>query len=469
MMKVQRRFGKLLSRTADESQVAVLLKDFDDADKLLAKIIDASKSWRDGWRTILSTQWKLVNEVQGIYSPIPAESDTQFEREYAVTPETTLQRTAALRNVYEELRTDLLAEVNLIDARIIRPAMDAKDSIQPLKKVIKKREDKKLDFERYRGRVDTMNKKSKLSERDTVSLAKAERELERATEEYHVADDRLKSKLPPVVAATFSIVPHLLSSQILIQNTLLAQYYTGVHHYCLDHEFPSPAPPMQEVIAAWDAEFRPVQREIETGINCVSSGKGVRQPMKLEDQTHGSTLTGMNIRNGMAQKRLAAPPVPQKAAIAPAARALPPSPSAAITAKPIPASPSSSLMVLSPPADSGYHTPGAGGSHSPAATRAEYFVRDRLPSSSSASSTVASAAAKKKPPPPVPVKRSSSSAVTYVTALYNFDGENDGDLAFREGDRIRVTKKSESMNDWWEGELEGRQGAFPANYCQVGS
>lgn len=37
---MQRRFGKLLPRTADESQVSVLLKDFDDADKMFAKARD---------------------------------------------------------------------------------------------------------------------------------------------------------------------------------------------------------------------------------------------------------------------------------------------------------------------------------------------------------------------------------------------------------------------------------------------
>ena len=42
MQSMQRRFGKLLPRTADESQVAVLLKDFDDADKMLAKVIYSS-------------------------------------------------------------------------------------------------------------------------------------------------------------------------------------------------------------------------------------------------------------------------------------------------------------------------------------------------------------------------------------------------------------------------------------------
>ena len=38
MQSVQRRFGKFLPRTADESQVAVLLNDFEEADKMLAKV-----------------------------------------------------------------------------------------------------------------------------------------------------------------------------------------------------------------------------------------------------------------------------------------------------------------------------------------------------------------------------------------------------------------------------------------------
>lgn len=54
----------------------------------------------------------------------------------------------------------------------------------------------------------------------------------------------------------------------------------------------------------------------------------------------------------------------------------------------------------------------------------------------------------------------------YVTALYDFGGQSAGDLAFREGDRIRVLKKTESTDDWWEGELRGVKGSFPANYVE---
>lgn len=73
------------------------------------------------------------------------------------------------------------------------------------------------------------------------------------------------------------------------------------------------------------------------------------------------------------------------------------------------------------------------------------------------------AAAKKKPPPPPP-KRIGSNQGLFVTALYDFGGQSAGDLAFREGDRIRVLKKTDSTDDWWEGELRGVKGSFPANY-----
>jgi amphiphysin len=29
-----------------------------------------------------------------------------------------------------------------------------------------------------------------------------------------------------------------------------------------------------------------------------------------------------------------------------------------------------------------------------------------------------------------------------------------------------VLKKTRDVNDWWDGELNGRKGRFPANYCE---
>ncbi|KAF9915930.1 hypothetical protein FBU30_001639 [Linnemannia zychae] len=67
------------------------------------------------------------------------------------------------------------------------------------------------------------------------------------------------------------------------------------------------------------------------------------------------------------------------------------------------------------------------------------------------------------PPPPLP---SSGSKPNFVTAMYDFKGQQDTDLSFKKGDRIMVTKRTDSTNDWWRGKLNGREGTFPANYVQ---
>ncbi|KAK3110895.1 hypothetical protein LTR53_014343, partial [Teratosphaeriaceae sp. CCFEE 6253] len=89
--------------------------------------------------------------------------------------------------------------------------------------------------------------------------------------------------------------------------------------------------------------------------------------------------------------------------------------------------------------------------------------------SSLASSALAAAAAKKKAPPPIPTKRilSGQPPPEYVTAIYDYEAQSEGDLAFREGDRILVVHKTESTEDWWEGEVGGQRGSFPANYVRV--
>jgi amphiphysin len=41
-----------------------------------------------------------------------------------------------------------------------------------------------------------------------------------------------------------------------------------------------------------------------------------------------------------------------------------------------------------------------------------------------------------------------------------------GDLGFLTGDRIELVERTGSVEDWWTGKLDGRQGVFPGNYVQ---
>ena len=313
------------------------------------------------------------------------------------------------------------------------------------------------------------------------------------SQEYQIADDHLKSSLPPVVTAAFSILPHLLAAQIMTQNTLLAQSYTLLHDFCDREGFPDPPPSANAIMSTWDADFRPVKQEFES-VACIAGGKTLRTSMRIEEKPHGS-VTGLNIRNGISSQRHPSqsriedkpqnirngisaqrrPSGNQSNALMPPSPAMsatsdPPSPDHRESSRPRIASvPSQTSLGLSTP---NYNSsavasppPGDPAMHAPAGPRGDYFNRDRLPSNSSM--TMASIAAGKKKPPPPPPKKIPSAQGTWVTALYEFAGQGHGDLVFREGDRIKVTKKTESTDDWWEGELHGVHGSFPANYCQL--
>ncbi|KAG2176568.1 hypothetical protein INT44_007231 [Umbelopsis vinacea] len=68
------------------------------------------------------------------------------------------------------------------------------------------------------------------------------------------------------------------------------------------------------------------------------------------------------------------------------------------------------------------------------------------------------------PPPPLP-RKPSSPAGNYVTALYDYNAQADGDLTFAAGDRILVIDRK-GPDEWWTGTFNGAQGVFPGNYVE---
>lgn len=48
-------------------------------------------------------------------------------------------------------------------------------------------------------------------------------------------------------------------------------------------------------------------------------------------------------------------------------------------------------------------------------------------------------------------------------ALYTYESPEPGDLTFREGDVILVSKKE---GEWWNGSIGDRKGVFPSNYVK---
>ncbi|KAH9905335.1 SH3 domain-containing protein [Xylariomycetidae sp. FL2044] len=499
MQSVQRQFGKLRFKSpGDNAKVAVVLSDYEDADQILAKIIEQARSWRDSWISLSSTQLNIVSEYDGLYDPIVGASDGHG-RPAAPTPDLQLERTLALKEAYAELKAELEGEIESIESRVIRPATDARDCIAPMRKTIKKRENKRLDYEKCQDKAHKLQRKPGKSPKDDANLAKAEAEMAARAEDFHAADAHLRETLPPLVAATFSIIPPLISAVVLVQNRLLGLYYTTLHNYCQDYNFPSPPPPMEDVIALWSVGYEPVKRETES-ISCLATGKAVKMPMKLpddptnQDRKPSTSSTSSSVAengfrrtsSGLISSNSGAPPP----VTGPRPNRIPSSTSIA-SSQPNPGiRPRPSFTDHLAPTDfttasrlgQGY-SPQPSPSVSPGAVRSRPDYFGGIPSAArpSTASTTASAASfntamstasgpaaiKKKPPPPPPKRIASIPPAEFVVAQYAFSGQGAGDLSFREGDRIKIVKKTNTDQDWWVGELGGVKGSFPANYCRA--
>lgn len=487
MQSIQRQYGRVMHKNAeDDAKVTVLINDYNNSDRALGSIIEASKLWRDGWIAALTSQVSMVSAFEEIYQPIVgASADYQPEnpREPAITPRDTLDRVANLKQAYIELRTELLEEIKQVDTRIIRPATDAREFIKPLKKTIKNRENKRLDYQTFLDRIEK-KRKAQRTDKDEVAIVKMEQDVAKAADEFQYLDNHLRETLPPIITSTFHLLPHLLAALTMTQNTLLAQYYTTLHNYCGDHGIPSPPPPVSDVVSNWEHQFGSIKQDMEH-ISLIARGNAVHAPLHHDQASgrKGSSMTGFNIRQGLTTRRsnmgLGGSPAPTQHAVSPRP-----------TQGRIPSSGYGGQQGYENQNQNHYSQqqqheqqapqfPGPRPTYESTPSQSHQSHSQHLaqpspslqskPSYSSLSNT--NTTIKKKPPPPPPAKRlNSSRPEEYVTALYTFEGQEEGDLSFWEGERIKVLKKTGSTDDWWDGELEGGRGKgrFPANYVRLG-
>jgi hypothetical protein len=86
----------------------------------------------------------MADEFDGLYAPIVGSSETETRHIPEETPPALLSRTNNLRREYDDLRGELVQELNEVERRMSQPAEQAKSYLAPMKKAIKKRNDKKV-------------------------------------------------------------------------------------------------------------------------------------------------------------------------------------------------------------------------------------------------------------------------------------------------------------------------------------
>lgn len=315
----------------------------------------------------------------------------------------------------------LTPELNFIEKRVVQPASQFLAVLENVKKFMLKRNHKLLDYDRHRDNYRKLKDNKNRDASDERRLAKLEQELELATREYESVNNLLKSQLPILFQLRVQFIDPVFQSfyfyQLKVFQTLQNLFAdVGSRHFDLS------TPVMQ----GFDAR-RLNSQDIFAELSLLNRKAGPLSPSSV-----GSGGSGNGSESGGYNSTGASSTIPAAAGMA---TSYPPPPSYETS--------TTASYSRSPPQQTSQQQQQQGFSYGMASA-----------------TTTATPAFRKSAPPPPPT------GAKFVIALYDFDGQADGDLSFKKDDKIEVIQKTDSVNDWWTGKCRGVVGVFPANYCR---
>ncbi|KIJ21433.1 hypothetical protein PAXINDRAFT_64064 [Paxillus involutus ATCC 200175] len=405
--------------------------EFDDYNRHFAvleqateKLLKDTKVFTDAVTALLTGANGFATRMNFMYSPLSGELSLASKHPDAAA---TIANTPLYATHLDELRTSIGPELELIESRVMGPVKEFQGVLKVIRKTITKRDHKLVDYDRFNNSLSKLRDKKEKSLNDEKNLFKLEQDFEIATNEYDYINNALKQDIPRFMQLATQFIDPLFHSLYYMQLNIYYLFLEKMHSFA-EGRYDVTNCPGSQIQSDYENNRSDAWSQIED-LNItkrfISTSKFV-QAKRAEGSSPGSSVgrTPSMVTTSSAASS-ASRPMP------PGARAAP-----SFVKKPPPPPPG---QHLAPP-----------------------------PPYSAEINGVTAAAATKRPPPPPPLKPKPKPepVVEYVTALYDFDAQAEGDLSFKTGDRIAIVTKTESQEDWWTGCLNGAEGVFPGNYVQ---
>ncbi|KAI9669988.1 MAG: hypothetical protein M1831_007024 [Alyxoria varia] len=396
---------------------------FQELESETKKLHAESKKYFDAINGMLRHQIQFSKAIAEIYKPIsgrPSDPDSFTED---CNPEG-IQACEEYEAIVAELQTTLQPELDIIDSRVIRPALELLEVVKVMRKTVTKRDHKQLDYDRKNNTLKKLQEKKEKTAKDEKALYKAENDLEQATQEYNYFNDLMKQELPQLFGLQRQFIQPLFQSF----------YYMQLNVFYTLHER------MQNI----DIGYFDLTKSLEEGFE--------EKRGDVPQQAEALAITRFKSTGGRTR------PGQSKYGNRPALEA-PSTPLAIEGAKP------SSTSSASPNGGRA-STSERPGSAAPPPYSPPNNALSPNPNASSSGQWGAVASQKAKPPPPKPKPQRLSGAqqVETVTALYDYEAQAEGDLSFSAGDSIEVIQRTANENEWWTGRVGKKQGQFPGQY-----
>ncbi|KAJ3541277.1 hypothetical protein NMY22_g3948 [Coprinellus aureogranulatus] len=388
------------------------------------KLLKDTKAFTEAVTTLFTAGAGWATHFATIFEPLSGEYDLIGKH-----PECgqTIRNVTKYLGHMEELRSLIAPELELIQTRVYAPVKEFQTIVKTIRKSIVKRDHKLVDYDRFNNSLTKLRDKKERSLSDEKNLFKLEQDFEIATNEYEYINNALKQDLPRFMQLATHFIDPLFNSFYYMQLNIYYLILEKMQSFADEGKYDITNAPGSVIQQDYENKRTDAWEHIEN-LQIVKRIISVSKLVQANRAAQGGTgLSRANTSTSSTSSfgSRTAPPPSRAATVGSSFKKAPPPPP-----------PSSSYSAAPPP-------------YSPAA---------------SSSSVASVAATKRAPPPPPPLKPKPKPPVpqaVYVTAIYDFDAQAEGDLSFREGDRIELVKKTDSQEDWWTGRLNGREGVFP--------
>lgn len=461
------------SKSIEDRVILEWTKDFVTADAALDVTLDETKKFVGSWRDVLNDQKSIAETFKELYTDIQEEN---AYRETQQTPQSCLDFLAGFENLCLTVKDDIEPELARLENTVKARIKEVKECIDGVQKALKKREHKKVDFDRISNMVEKLARKHDLSEKEEQQLQKHEAELTTAMELFQKQDEKVKVYIPRVLNTISEFLNPFTANIYLTELTIVGNFRKKLLSFAQAQGLLSSKNDPQDYGAIaddWESRFVKVQAHAEQGIAVIRTGKAVLRPMNMPSKTtkqkaENAWLKSIDATGDLAHRALERSKHISRSSTKVAFS----SPSqgmfrseADILNSPAVSSPSlsSHQRIMSSESVRSF------GGNSPSLTSAQPGSDDfdfsgkshsRIRAFSSSSARALSPGGSEYTIPP------KGPNDEYVEAQYTFQGDQPGDVSFRAGDKIRVLDHGDELDkNWWFGEtIDGRFGLFPSNY-----
>ncbi|KZT58527.1 BAR-domain-containing protein [Calocera cornea HHB12733] len=407
-----------LSKKSNDPEFDDYSRKFTAMEAATDKLFKDSKTFADAVISLLTSETAFAQHFAALFEPIGNEYDVIGKHPDA---QETIRNLPVYQREMEELKEALQPELELIQTRIIGPVKELQGIMKGIRKAITKRDHKLIDYDRFNNSLTKLRDKKEKSLNDEKNLFKLEQDFEVASNEFEFHNTTLKTELPQFMVMATRFIDPLFHSFYYMQLNIFYLMLEKINGFASGKYDVTLQP--ADVAVAYEERLGDARDRVEA----LTITKRAMPTAKLLQMRQGSSSSGVSAPGAGARR---APP--------------------SLAAKPSFAS----------------STGGAAGSKMPPPGRQNSYTAP--PPAYQDSYAENGAGAKRAPPPPPPLKpKPGASAPKYVTALYDFAAQAEGDLEFKVGDKIELVERTASSEDWWTGKVNGRTGVFPGSFLRL--